>query len=247
LGLVAANGAQGAVNVLSDNFDSYVSGTNLSGQGGWTATLAAATPIQVAGTGNLYAQLGLSGQDEYKALSTVVNHNDGDSIETSFKVNVASATATGDYFLHLSNPAGTTTNFYQRIFAKSSDVGYVLGLVDTSGTGTLPTFGTSVLGFNTSHTVDVLWNFVAGSTNNDTFVMLVDGAPYLTHTWTSATVEPTAIAAVNLRQGGGTTSASVQVDDINVSSIAAAPEPATMGVVAAALGALCLGRRSRRE
>jgi hypothetical protein len=248
LGLVAANGAQGAVNVLSDNFDSYVTGTNLSGQGGWTPTTVVASPpppIQVAGPqgGNLYAQFGASGQDEYKGLSTAVNHNDGDAIETAFKVNVASATATGDYFVHLSNPLGTSTFFYERIFARSSGTGYQLGLVDTSGTGSTPTYGTSVLDFNTSHTVDVVWNFVGGGTNNDTFTMLVDGSPYLTHTWTSATVEPTAIAAVNFRQGGAASSAIVQVDDLSVSSIAAAPEPASMGLLGTALSALCLRRR----
>jgi hypothetical protein len=232
--------------VLSDSFDTYTTGTALSGQGGWTATaiVASPPPIQVAGPagGNLYAQYGTSGQDEYKAFPTAVAHNDGDNIELAFKVNVSAATAAGDYFIHLSNPAGTTTNFYERIFVKSSGTGYVLGLLDTSGTGTA-TYGSTVFDFNTSHAVDVVWNFVPGGTNNDTFAMTVDGSPYLTHAWTSATLEPTAIASVNLRQGGATTAGTMQVDDITVSGV---PEPTSLAFVGVALTGLCFRRRRTR-
>jgi hypothetical protein len=248
--VVTAGAAQAATTVLSENFDSYTTGTNLTGQGGWTPTTVVTTnpnPIQVAGPagGNLYAQLGIAGgQDEYKALTTAVAHNDGDSIEMAFKVTASSATPTGDYFIHLSNPVGSSTNFYERTFAKSSGAGYVLGIVDTSGTGSTPTYGTTVLDFGTQYAVDTVWNFVPGGANNDTFVMTVGGLPYLTHTWTStATAEPAALAGLNLRQGGSTSSAGVLVDDIVVSSIAATPEPTTLGLCAGSLLGLCVRRR----
>jgi hypothetical protein len=248
LGSLVVTGAQAApVSVLSDSFDSYTTGTALSGQGGWTPTTVVMTnpnPIQVGGPagGNLYAQLGtIGGQDEYKALSSAISHNDGDFIETAFKVTASSATATGDYFIHLSNPVGSSTNFYERTFAKGSGTGYVLGIVDTSGTGSTPTYGTTVLDFGTQYSVDTVWNFVPGGTNNDTFVMTVGGLPYLAHTWTSTTIaEPTALAGLNLRQGGSSSSAGVQVDDVSVSGV---PEPTSLGLFGATLTGLCFRRR----
>lgn len=228
--------------MVTDNFDSYTNGT-LSGQGGWTTPTPAATPIQVAGGTDKYAAVGSSGQDEYKPFSGAVPHTDGESITTTFNVTLTSAQSAGDYFLHLSNPAGTTSNFYERIFARSSTNGFQFGLVDTSGTGSTPTYGTTELSLNTDYTVSVVWNFVAGALN-DTFSMTVNGAPYLTHTWTSTTgAEPTALAAVNLRQGSGTAAPTAQVDDISVVA-SAVPEPASLAA-GAVVGVLALGRRRR--
>lgn len=237
-GILGASSANAAV-VLSDNFDAYTNG-NLSGQGGWTATASAATPMQVAGDADKYVQLA-TGQDEYKAFSTAVNRTDGDSIATSFTANVATATANGDYFSHLSSPAGTTTFFYQRIFARSLGSGFQLGLLDTSGTGSAITYGAGELALGTEHDVDVTWNFVAGG-NNDTFTMTVNGTPYLTHTWTSVNAEPATLEAANLRQAAGN-AASVQFDDYVVDAV---PEPTSLGLLAAGAGMLA-GRRARRR
>ena len=231
---VAANAAF----VLNDNFNSYSDG-NLSGQGGWTATAAAATPMQVAGGADKYVQLGTSGQDEYKAFSSVVAHNDGDSLATSLTLNVSAAQATGDYFSHLSDPAGTTTNFYQRLFAKSSGAGYVLGMLAAS-TGT-PGYGTTVLNFNQEYDIDVVWSFVTGL-KNDTFDIKVDGGAYLAYVWDAASAaEPANIGAANLRQGNAANAATAQVDDYTVDSIV--PEPASLGLLA--MGALFAARRRK--
>jgi hypothetical protein len=237
--LAGAASTTHAAIVLSDNFDSYANG-NLSGQGGWTATASAATPMQVAGTTDKFVQLGTSGQDEFKAFSSVVPHTDGNTLDTSLAVNVSAAQAGGDYFAHVSSPAGTTTFFFQRLFARSSGTGFQLGLVDTSGTGSVITYGSTVLNFNQEYDVDIVWNFVPG-TVNDTFALTVDSAAYLTHTWTSVNAEPTSIDAGNLRQGGAGTSATVQVDDFVVNGVI--PEPT--GLAALGLGALGMLRRRR--
>jgi hypothetical protein len=227
--------------VLTDNFDSYTPGA-LVGQGGWTQTSTTETnAIQVvtqSGPDDAVV-LGTSGQDAYKAFTSAVSHTDGFSLQTEFDLIVTDADATGDYFLHLSSPAGTTSNFYQRVFAKSSGAGFVLGLLETAGTGTT-TFGTTVLVLGAEYAVDVLWNFVPGD-DNDAFALTVDNLPYLTHTWTSTEDEPTTVEAINLRQGSSSNAPIVVVDNISVSI----PEPASMallGLGAGIFGILCRRR-----
>jgi hypothetical protein len=234
-----ASAAQATV-ALSDNFDSYTNG-NLVGQGGWGQTGASTTnPIQVTN-----GQVGLTttGQDVYEPFSSPVAHTDGSGIYTGFDVTVTSAQSAGDYFLHLSDPAGTTTNFWQRVFVKSSGSGYLLGLVDTAGTGSTVTYGTDALNLNQSYHVSLAWNFVSGL-KNDTFSMYVNpsspvegsNTPYMTLTWTSTTVdEPAAqLSAINLRQGTASNAPGVIVDNLVVATtFAEVPEPATLVLLAA--------------
>jgi hypothetical protein len=234
----SASAASAAV-VLSDNFDAYTNG-NLSTQGGWTATAAAATPMQVAGAADKYVQFGTSGQDEYKAFSSVIPHTDGNTLTTSFTLNASAAAAAGDYFIHLSDPVGTASNFYQRLFIKSSGTGYQLGLLG-SATST-PGYGSGVLNFNQDYDIDIAWTFVAGA-KNDTFVITADNTNYLNYTWDVASAaEPTAqISAANFRQGTAANSGTVQVDDLVIDGIV--PEPTGLGVLA--MGAVLAFRRRR--
>jgi hypothetical protein len=186
--------------------------------------------MQVAGAADKFVQLGTSGQDEYKAFSQALPHTDGNVIHTSLTVNVSAAQTAGDYFAHLSDPVGTSTNFYERLFARSSGAGYQIGLVDTSGTGSTITYGTTVLNLNQDYDVDINWTVVPGLIN-DTFALTVDGSSYLNHTWTSTSVaEPANISAANLRQGAAANSATVQVDDYFVEGTV--PEPASLGLLA---------------
>ncbi|MGB7159020.1 MAG: PEP-CTERM sorting domain-containing protein [Tepidisphaeraceae bacterium] len=242
IALAGMGTAANAAVVLSDNFDSYTNG-NLSSQGGWTATAVPVTPnaMQVAGATDKFVQLNtIGGQDEYKAFTSVVAHTDGNSILTSFTANIASAAVAGDYFAHLSSPLATTSLFFQRVFARSSGAGFQLGLLDTSGTGSAITWGSTELTFGTEYDVDVTWNFVAGAVN-DTFALTVNNAAYLTHAWTSVNGEPATIEAANLRQGGATTSASVQFDDYVITEVV--PEPTSL----AALGLGAMGLLHRRR
>jgi len=241
--------------VFSENFNSYSDGP-LTNQGPWLATANAAIPITVAsGRANL-----LTGQDAYAAFGAPVTATDGTSLYSGLTLNVASATGGGDYFFHLSNPAGTTSSFYERLFVRSSTGGFQLGLVDTSGTGSLTTWGVTEFSLNTDYRVVVALNFIAGL-NNDTFAVYVDptdpsvegnNTAYLTHTWTSVTLEPTAYAAVNLRQGGATTAPGVLVDDIVLGTAFSdvtqvqVPEPSSMALTV--LGTLALlGSLKRRK
>lgn len=249
---VGTSASAATISVVNETFDGYNTG-NLAGQGGWTALSAAGTnPIQV--TAGKSASLTTSGEDDYLAFTASgvtgpaqVSHDDGGSLTTSFTLTTSAAQATGDYFLHVSTPAGGN-NFYQRVFAKSTTGGYLLGLVDTSGTGSTVSYGTTVLNLNQTYNVAVTWNFVAGA-NNDTFGLTVDGNSYLNTTWTSASAEPTTIQAINLRQGTASQAPTVVVDNLNVSAanaaVAAVPEPTSLALVGIAGGSLLIRRRRR--
>lgn len=224
--LVAFESSSKAAILLSDAF-SYADG-NLSGQGGWTATATAATPMQVAGG---QVVLGTSGQDEHKAFTSgALALVAGEAIFSGLDVTVTAAQASGDYFFHLSNPAGTTTSFFQRFFARASGSGFQFGLVDT--------YGTDELTLGVKYRVLIVWNFVGAGTNNDTFSVCVNptgpvqanNTAYLTHTWTSISVnEPAALAAANLRQGTAANAANVTVDNLVIATTfaEAIPEPST--------------------
>jgi trimeric autotransporter adhesin len=229
--------------VFSDDFDSYTTGTNLAGQGGWTATTVAATPIQVAGATDKFAQVNTSGQDDFKVFTSGVSRVDGEDLLTSVEVTLSAAQATGDYFFHVSDPVGTTSNFYQRLFARSSGAGFQLGMLGSSGTGSVVTYGTTVLNFGQTYDVDIDWNFIAGI-QNDTFDVTVDGSAYVTHTWNSTSVnEPATISAANLRQGTAANAPTVQVDNIVIDGDTLVPEPTSLAAVG--LGAIAMLRRRR--
>jgi len=215
---------------------------NELGQGPWAQTGTVATsPIQLIGG---RVQLGTTGQDVYAAFGSPLTVLDGESMFVGLTINVASAQAAGDYFFHLSNPAGTTTLYYSRLFARSSAGGFELGFLDTSGTGSTTTWGTTSLSLNTGYRVVLAQNFVAGPVNNR-FSIYVDptdstieanNTPYLTHTWTSVNTEPTAYAAVNLRQGTASSAPVLSLDDIAVSQTFAdvtvvVPEPSPLVLV----------------
>lgn len=257
LGILGLASSSFGAALFTETFNSYSDGP-LTNQGPWLATAAAINPINVA-SGR--AQLATSGQDAYAAFGAPVTATDGTSLYSGLTLNVTSAQAAGDYFFHLSNPAGTTTSFYERLFVRSSTSGFQLGLVDTSGTGSTTTWGTTELALGTDYRIVVALNFVAGL-NNDTFAVYVDptdpnveanNTAYLTHTWTSATVEPTAYAAVNLRQGSAANAAALFVDDIaigqafsDVTTVSQVPEPSSMALAALG-GLLMLGSFARRK
>jgi hypothetical protein len=243
-----------AVPVFADSF-TYPTG-NLVGQGPWLTTGTVVTsPIQVTAGGA--AAVGPTGQDVFAALSTPLNNVAGNSLFIGATINV-SAAGSGDYFLHLTTTVGSTSGFFDKIFAKSTTGGFVLGASDNSSTGT---YGTGVLSFGTSYRIVLEEDYVAGD-KNDTFELYVsptdltvpgNNAAYESFTWTSTASEPATLAGVNFRQGGGSAVApTVAVDDLDVSgtfsdaSTFTVPEPSTMalfGLGAAIAGLVSFRRR----
>ena len=244
--MIAVNAANAAV-YYSTNFSSGYSNGNLIGQNSWAQTGTSATnPIQVTGG---QAVVGTSGQDVYSSFSSPAPNTSGSTLYFAATMTLTAAQAAGDYFLHVSDPVGSASNFYGRVFAKSSGSGFVLGL---SPNTTTAVYGLSVLSFNQSYQVVVAWDFVTGA---DTFSLFVnpnstDRATLSAYVVSAAFAsgEPTAqVSAINLRQGTSSNAPSVRV-----STLAAGSTLADVGVVPAP-GALALlgvagliGARRRR-
>ncbi len=228
---------------LSDNFNTYTPG-NLVGQGNWLQTSTVTTnPIQVTGGAVV---VGNTGQDVFKpftggTLTLGTNPaTSATSVTATMDINVSAAAAAGDYFFHFT-PTTTTTNiFIDRVFIKSSGTGFVLGL--GSAASAAATYGTTVLSLSSIYTIATTYTVVAG-TSNDTFDITVGGVSYLSGVVLVGT-EPTTLASVAFRQGGGPSAApSLTVDNLSV-TYTGVPEPQEYGVAfALMLGALILFRR----
>lgn len=240
-----ANAATFFVDDLSTNL---VDG-NLAGQNGWAQTSTASNnPIQYIGN---KVVVGPTGQDIWKSFSAQVVKANVSTIYSRIDFSVVTAQAAGDYFFSLSDPAGTASNFYQRLFARSSGSGFNLGLQSTSGTGSLTVWGGSLLNLNTLYTVVIAWDLVPGGLN-DTFSLyvnpVVNDRSLLTteiqSNWNSTTgTEPaTFISALNLRQGSTTTAPTVYVEELRVADtlldVGIIPEPSTTSLLSLALVAL---------
>ncbi len=200
--VLAISGAAEAAVYFSTDFASGYSPGRLQGQNGWKSTYENINPIQVSAG---RAVLGQSGQDLYRNLDTPAPTTPGTTLyfSASLQVNTASF---GNYFLHVSDPAGTQSGFFGRVYAKSSGTGFVFGIRANNGA---IGWGSQVLTFNTDHQVVVAWDFIAGP-ENDTCALYVDPSStersalsaYATAAFNNALNEPASqVAAINLRQG----------------------------------------------
>jgi len=205
------------------------------GTGAWTITgTSVVNPIQV-NTG--LVQLTTTGQDAYAQLSSAVDTTAGGSIFVGLDLDVTAAQNTGDYFMHFCSSVGGTSGFYDKVWAKSSGSGYVLGSQDNSGT---VTYGSTVLAFGTTYRLVTEEDFVSGAAN-DTFAFFINptdlsvagnNSAYLNATWSGATAEASTYAEINFRQGTASAAASETVDNLIVSSsfsdVSVVPEPSSL-------------------
>jgi hypothetical protein len=219
---------------------------NTIGQGGWaqTSTFTAGNPITI-NSGKAILASGAAGQDAWKAFDSAATMTAGTSLLSKINFSVTSVTTGGDYFFHLGSPAGSTSNFYQRLFAKSTTGGFLLGISAATSTGI---YGTSLLSMNTAYNVVIAWNSITGSLNdtlnvyvNPTDPTLANNSAYTSTTWTVA--EPSTLDAANLRIGGTGTTPGVQVNTINVAVV---PEPSS-GALLVLGGAALVAVRSLRK
>ncbi len=239
-GLLAATVHSPASPYYLETF-SYANGP-LIGDDSWTITgTSVVNPIQVS-SGRV--PLANNGQDVNALIGAPLTIADGTSFYIGVTINVSAAQGAGDYFLHTSpGPAGNSTAFFERVFIKSSGSGFVLGYVETSGTGATTTYGSTVLSFGTDYRAIVAYNKVAGALNDTASVYVnptdnsVEGnnTAYLTSTWTSTSPETNIVGTVNLRQGSATAGPTLVIDDLalsqSFSDVTVVPEPQSLALL----------------
>jgi MYXO-CTERM domain-containing protein len=246
--------AQGAA-LYSTDFTAaqgYSTGS-IVGQSGWlqtsTGTITNPPAVTVTDTPDPVVStvsLGTSGTDVNHLYDGGATVSSGNSIFVTTAVTFTAAQANGDYFLHLGN--GDGSNFFARVYAKSSGAGFVLGFVSSSGTPAAAAYSSTELSFGTAYTLLLRYDYIAGVLN-DTGALFVNptttngsgDTPYIG--LTTLGNDPTiTFSSVNLRQGAAGNAPTVVIDSLSVAT-EAIPEPSA--ALLGALGALGLLRRRR--
>lgn len=214
-----AAGSRNSTVLLSENFDyGNVSGalTSIS-EGVWNAHASAGVGEVQYITSSLtlpgYGASGVGG-------AAAINLGGAEDVHASFAnqtkgvvyyaalTRVNTATASGDYFLHLSN---TGTGFRGRVFVRDND-----GVLEY-GLGGVGTYATKAFAFNTTYLVVV--RYLIGSGDTDLYVL--DAVPTIEPAAPLVSVEGTAELAVQriaIRQGAANSRPAVVIDGIRVAN-----------------------------
>jgi len=209
----------------------YPVGDSLTGHG-WTKHSGAAFTIFVqsgsityagypsSGIGNQVAVTGGSGSREDDNVGFDSLSNNGDVIYYSFLVNVVSAAATQDYFIHIGNRVSPTafTLFAARVYVQDVSGNLRFGLSNTSTS----TMGTTNFSYNTTYLVFVKYTINTGGADECRLWVFSSGVPLsealagTPEVLNTATNGQDIIDAIALRQGAN--AYSVLVDGIRLST-----------------------------
>ncbi len=209
----------------------YAVGDSITGHG-WTKHSGAAFPIFVetgsinytgypsSGIGNQVAVTGGSGSREDDNMGFDSLSNNGDVIYFSFLANVASASTTQDYFIHIGDRVSPTafTLFAARVFVQDVGGNLRFGLSNTSTV----MLGNTDFSYNTTYLIFVKYTINTGGADECRLWVLNSGVPLTEiaagtpEVTNNATNGQDLIDAIALRQGSQ--AYSVIVDGIRVST-----------------------------
>jgi hypothetical protein len=183
---------------------------------GWVSH--SGTAGQLVADGSVAKMVAGNSEDVNKAFSSAytIEASKYNKIEYSLTVNVADATglttaATGEYFIHLVNPAGTApagASFVARLYIKGTATGYALGVLNNgavpTGGSVTPTYGTEVAYGTPSNVVltYIVDNTIASPTNTAT--LQINSQPLLTNA-TGIGTAPAALSGIAIREAGSAT------------------------------------------
>jgi hypothetical protein len=223
-----------AQRLFSDQFIYGSTPGNIVGLAGsvWNQTgTVATTPIQYnnassltfPGLASVGGKLGplTTGQDINATFPEVSTG----SIYVATLINVSSTQGAGDYFLHM-GIAGNTSSFFGRTFIKpgSSAGTFNFGLMKNSGGS--PPYSTTDYNNNTTYCVVLKYQFNSSSTTDDQATLFVfkpeDGFPATEpgsfELQALINTDANSISSVNLRQGASTAHATLEIDNVVVST-----------------------------
>ena len=228
--------------IYSTDFNSptYANGA-IVGQDSWLSSNGAGTNnVTVANSAtDGTVTLTTTGEDVRRQFTPTITGGNGSSVFLTAEITVASAQATGDYFIHLGD--GGSSNFFARTYIRSTTGGFQMALGTGSGAAT---YGTAVLTLGTPYTILVRYDFFTGLANDSGALFInpttEDGTGNTAYVAaTTIGTDATTFGSVHLRQGTAANAPGVTVDSITF----AIPEPST--ALLGTLGLFALLRRRR--
>jgi hypothetical protein len=205
----------------------------------WTVSSGGGTNALTVGNGNglTYAGYPLaggnglamttSGEDDYKVFANEIPATAG-TVYMAFVVKFTAAQAAGDYFIGLS-ATGAQTNYYARVFAKSSGTGFNLGMRKNAETSAV-SYGTTELTFGTTYLIVVKYTFNPND-KDDTVSLYVNPASSAEPTsgevynYIDTNVDPALVkndianfAMVTLRQGTASSAPTLVIDGLRIAT-----------------------------
>lgn len=213
---------------MTDTF----TGTGLLSANGWTVhsgttalsiSAGSLTYSPLTPTGNKVALVAGNSEDVNKSVGTAITGVTYYSAVLNFP-NTTGLTTTGDYSMTLGATTGTSvTSLYARLFLKTGTAAntFNIGLVNTSGTGTLPNYLATDYPVGTPIFIVVKYDIATNTASlfvNPTLNSIEPAANLTNATGTSAA--PTSIASICFRQAGSVTigTGNVEYDDVRVAN-----------------------------